>query len=76
MDPSANLREQRTLVARIIGMADAPDHALTIDQRASDGERLAELVQALDFWMKGGGFLPEGWRQPNEHDTRKQGTVR
>jgi hypothetical protein len=25
--------------------------------------RLAELVQALDEWIRGGGFLPEEWNK-------------
>lgn len=51
MDPNANLKEQRRIVTRIInGTASA-----------SDVERLADLVEALDNWISRGGFLPDSW---------------
>lgn len=68
MDPNANLKEQRELVAIIHRLSDATSEleggALTqatvaLSQHA---ERLAELVEALDEWITGGGFLPQGWR--------------
>lgn len=60
MDPKANLEEQRKLAAEILATVDneAPiDHLGTI-ALAEKGERLAELVQALDDWRKRGGFDP------------------
>jgi hypothetical protein len=29
----------------------------------ADAARMAELVLALDGWMKGGGFLPRAWQE-------------
>jgi hypothetical protein len=53
VDPSANLKEQldlaRELLANNTGMVDAM--------------RLAELVLALDSWLRAGGFAPSAWRQ-------------
>lgn len=53
MDPNANLLEQREIVSRML------------DSRGKkgDGERLAELVEALDEWISNGGFLPSRWQQ-------------
>lgn len=64
MDPVANLEEQRTLAEQIIEIID--ESAADIDSLghealnvvAHKAERLAELVQALDEWMKKGGFSP------------------
>lgn len=66
MDPNANIDEQLDLMKRIQAIADATraDGFFTDDQRAnliSMGLRLAELVEALDGWLNGGGFLPERW---------------
>ena len=60
MDPNANLEEQRKLAAHIIRTVDtAGGDEFDLTEEA---ERLAELVQALDEWLAGGGFLPEPWR--------------
>lgn len=48
MDPKANLEEQRTLAAAILKGEDDD----------GDAERLAELVEALDQWRRGGGYDP------------------
>lgn len=49
MDPNAALAEIRSILA----------------DRAEDGtwdaERLAELINGLDDWITGGGFLPADW---------------
>lgn len=58
MDPDANLREQRELAADIIRMADAGDDYEPV---ANKGTQLAELVQALDEWLRRGGRLPAEW---------------
>ena len=29
----------------------------------NEGERWADLVEALDGWIKGGGFLPQQWQE-------------
>jgi hypothetical protein len=51
MDPNATLVEIRTLVA--IGLSEDLDPA--------DTHRLLMLVEALDDWLTGGGFLPTNW---------------
>ncbi len=58
MDPTANLAEQRRIVARFIdGPADGHETA------SSDHARLCELVEALDEWLSRGGFLPDQWQR-------------
>lgn len=53
MDPSANLEEQLEIVEKVRrGQASFEDL-----------DRLADLVEALDCWLKDGGFLPARWRQ-------------
>jgi len=52
MDPDANLASLLNLATRLID-DDATD--------ADDVQRLAELVLALDGWIKIGGFLPARW---------------
>ena len=58
MDPTANLREQLQLAARIQRCADR-EHAACHCRDSAD--RLADLVQALDQWIQRGGFVPEPW---------------
>lgn len=58
MDPNSNLQEQLRLAGRIQMTFDkgrTPDEA--------DCGRLAELVLALDDWIKEGGALPKAWRE-------------
>ena len=66
MDPTANLAEQRRITVGIMKIWDAcpEDGHFTGTQEADlarHAYRLAELVQALDAWMAGGGFLPDSW---------------
>lgn len=68
MDPDANLAEQLELAARLAEAA-AEAEICELDNDAldilfADGQRLAELVQALDSWIRNGGFLPGRWRKP------------
>jgi hypothetical protein len=56
MDPNATLFEIRQLTAAI-DVASDPVAA------ASQGERLAELVDALDEWLSKHGFLPDDWQR-------------
>ena len=60
MDPNANLKEQRGLVVTILKTIDRLEEH---DDLSEDAERLAELVQALDEWLSGGGFLPKDWNR-------------
>lgn len=62
MDPNANLGEQIRLAARIITAFDEGRHIAD-----GDAARLAELVHALDQWIRTGGFVPVRWQQ-NEED--------
>lgn len=65
MDPNANLKEQREIVARMIELQDMPDDPPTDEGRYAEhaqlAARLAELVQALDEWITKGGALPAAW---------------
>lgn len=51
MDPTANLKEQLEIVKRI-NAGKGTIHDLG---------RLAELIEALDQWLRNGGFLPRQW---------------
>lgn len=52
MDPTANLKEQLHIAARVrAGLA-----------ASYEVDRLAELVEALDEWICKGGFLPKQWK--------------
>ena len=54
MDPNANLKEQQRLSAELLeGNEDGIDPIKAY--------RLAELVEALDGWIRRGGFLPTDW---------------
>lgn len=57
MDPDANLTEQRLIVSKL---ATEDMSALEVQWAA---HRLAALVEALDNWIVGGGFLPRAWRE-------------
>jgi hypothetical protein len=53
MDPTENLSEQLDLAKTIV---------IRLPFLDSDGERLADLVLALDQWLRKGGALPEPWK--------------
>lgn len=59
MDPDANLKEQLEIAH---GIVDASDDEV-INESVDNAERLAELILALDGWIKAGGFLPKGWKR-------------
>ena len=64
MDPDANLKEQLEIIARIIARGETGSYTeAERDEQVADAERLADLVEALDGWIKGGGFPPAAWRQ-------------
>ena len=55
MDPNATLKEALDLAGRISRRQEhLPDQAFL-------GEMLAELLLALDEWLRKGGFLPAQW---------------
>lgn len=76
MDPDANLKEQLALARQIIHIGErhvaecGEGYAakLLIEQQAHCGEKLAELVLALDEWVRKGGFLPGRWHKPVRFD--------
>jgi len=57
MDPDSNLEEQRQLAGKLLADEREADEHYYIDV-----ERLCELVESLDKWIKRGGFLPKEWR--------------
>lgn len=58
MDPTTNLRKQHELAHLIIKEIDTHDNPRDLTQHANE---LAELVIALDEWIKRGGFMPAQW---------------
>jgi hypothetical protein len=66
MDPEANLKKQLEL-SRDIPKAwdncndDGTLSAASLEQVADDANRLSELVESLDGWIRMGGFLPKRW---------------
>lgn len=69
MDPDANLQEQLKLTKEIVDLVEEKgvlneDDVSALEEKST---RLAELVESLDGWITGGGFLPARWRQ----DTKK-----
>jgi len=54
MDPDAALDELRKLAADNI-------EADRNDEGQEGIVRMSELVQAIDGWMTGGGYLPDRW---------------
>lgn len=66
MDPNANLEEQLRLASRLVESVESGRFvdAMKRDGRlVNDAHRLAELVIALDQWIKSGGFLPKAWER-------------
>lgn len=71
MDPTANLKEQLALSAKIQRAYDSSDvtnYTSKLETMADDANRLAELVIALNEWIQRGGFLPITWKPlPRSH---------
>ena len=59
MDPDAALEELLCLVSLAVAPADGEIGELTDRDEVL---RVAELVEALDSWLTGGGFLPQRWK--------------
>lgn len=57
MDPITNLKEQLELSRRIIRTEELSSANVVVFDEA-EVVRLAELVLALDEWMRKGGFSP------------------
>lgn len=61
MDPNENLTEQLSLAQGLVDIdPDNMDTRVGFDL-LSDAARLAELVIALDRWIRQGGFRPTAW---------------
>jgi hypothetical protein len=60
MDPNEALRMLRALTAKQIDAN--PDGKNCLQASADRAELLAEHFEALDEWLKKGGFLPDTWR--------------
>ena len=63
MDPEANIREQGEIADVVMTIWDAcsDDGDFTEEQQQHlifHAYRLAELIQAMNEWIKRGGFLP------------------
>ena len=61
MDPDSNLAEQIRIAE---GLVDEDEDSMSASDMASSlhaAQRLAELVLALDGWVRSGGFLPKAW---------------
>jgi hypothetical protein len=58
MDPTANLAEIRQLTAK--GLRSSIKYVGPL-LSAEEQYRLLELIEALDGWIMGGGFLPQSW---------------
>lgn len=53
MDPDETLSRMRALAE---GLAEGEPLSI------SEGYELADLIGALDQWLRRGGFLPEAWK--------------
>lgn len=64
MDPDTNLKEQRQLCKDIDELLNG-ENELSEDQKnakiADKANRLVDLVDGLDSWLKRGGALPKEW---------------
>jgi hypothetical protein len=69
MDPTANLTEQLSIARSLL---DVHGVAMSPDDVADNAERLAELVVALDEWLRKGGFLPDPWTLGMVLDTKRR----
>jgi hypothetical protein len=72
MDPIANLNEQREIAREIIRLT--PSAGTVPQTLVNHGERLAELVLALDEWRQSGGFDPYAADAPS-YDVRGRVTL-
>ena len=61
MDPDANLAEQLRLARGMQELSDA-DTAGADEELIDQGLRIAELVIALNDWVRSGGYLPKAWQ--------------
>lgn len=62
MDPTANLEEALEIASSLVEEDVDSQSASETAGTAEQGIRLAELVLALDEWVRKGGFLPRPWQ--------------
>jgi hypothetical protein len=62
MDPNVTLKELRTLTKQTIHLSENPEVGVEHDLVGLSME-LAERFEALDTWIRRGGFLPADWNQ-------------
>ena len=61
MDPNANLERQLEITKELERLLDVGyERDVLLVELASE---LVELVNGLDGWIKGGGFLPTRWQR-------------
>jgi len=60
MDPNATLAKMRQLANMILSDEGGLEDAGDLEDAARD---LAEHVEALDGWLRQGGFLPKAWER-------------
>jgi len=64
MDPNANLREQRLIVAAVRYRREHPGERQDAARaNIEDLARLCQLCDGLDDWLMKGGYLPDAWGQ-------------
>ncbi len=69
MDPNAALAELRRLVAsNQVDVGLLEQDPAEVERRL---DRMCELVEALDNWVMGGGFLPFEWLSPGAIERRR-----
>ena len=62
MDPNTNLKEMLRLAEDIMDRGEEDAYEIDINSAI----RLAELVLAMNAWIKNGGFPPSAWNnRPN-----------
>ena len=61
MDPNATLDE---ILMRATSIALQHGRHESVESFRADCIRLAELIEMLDHWITGGGYLPYRWQRP------------
>ena len=56
-------------------MMELADSILRDSTDAHDNTDLAEKIQAMDGWIKSGGFLPKLWNKPKTTEGRQEGVM-
>jgi len=55
------------MLGRAAAIIASVDSEADVDE--DDAVALAESVQALDGWIRGGGFLPDAWSDDDDDDS-------